>query len=152
MSKQISAEDMEFAEAAVLEPGEVLSGEVIEITSRTSEYSPDGYPILTIRTDEGEERAFHAFHTVARNELARVAPQVGSKIAILYRGPQESAGGRSFEGYRVKSLDETAAPFDWGTERRLAEQGPVERFEDGEPGERVSRSSGDVEPDDGIPY
>ena len=68
MSKQISATDLDYAKTAVLEPGEVLAGEVIEITTRDSEFSPDGYPIVTIRTDQGE--AFHAFHSVARSSRA----------------------------------------------------------------------------------
>lgn len=94
-------------------PGETLEGTVTEIT----EYDGGGfggYPILTVGTEDGE-KAVHAFHTVLRNELAKLDIQVGEKVAILYGGKQRSKDGSvEYEGYRVKAPDRKPRRFAWG--------------------------------------
>ena len=136
-SNTVKAEDLDFAEAWKPEPGDVISGEVTSISTRDGGYGQ--YPIIEIKTDDGEVRACHAFHTVLSNELARVAPQKGSRIAILYRGKEEREESPDFHSYRVKDLSETPHAFDWNGERKLATDGPVERFS--EPIEKPSRGT-----------
>jgi hypothetical protein len=88
--------------------GDKLVGEISELDERTSEYGT--YPIVVVLTSDGSERAFHAFHTVAKNELARQRPRVGDTIAVKYFGKDAEAG---YERYRV--LVEHATPME-GTE------------------------------------
>ena len=112
-SKDIDQQlDREYAEAWRPAPGEKLIGRVVEIGMRNGEFG--GYPILTVKRDDGVELALHAFHTVATNELAAAKPQVGEQIAILYRGPLKSADGKSsYHGYKVVMPERPAPTFSW---------------------------------------
>jgi len=92
---------------------DVLIGEVVDITKGTSDYEP--YPLLTVRLDDGTEKAVHGFHTVLKNELIRQQPQIGERIGIKYLGEQATKPGskfKSFIGYRLK-IDRQNAAFDW---------------------------------------
>jgi hypothetical protein len=92
----------------------LLVGEVVDIDSGSSEYQGT-YPILTIRKDDGEEVAVHAFHTVIKNELIRQRPKAGERIGIKFLGEQPTKPGspyKSFIGYRVK-VDRAAGDYDW---------------------------------------
>lgn len=77
--------DAPMAEAWMPEEGDKLIGIVTDIDTRSSEYGDD-YTILTIETEDGEAWAFHAFRTVARNEVAKANPQVGDKVGVKYLG------------------------------------------------------------------
>jgi hypothetical protein len=104
--------DREYAKAWRYQPDDKLVGEVVELSQRDGAYGT--YPIVTVRKDDGSELAFHAFHTVAQNELARARPQVGERIAIKYVGVASGADGRSsYHRYRV-AVDRPAAAFNWG--------------------------------------
>ena len=87
-----------FAEAWKPEPGDKLIGTVVDLDERDSAYGDEPYPIVTVETDDGNELAFHAFHTVARNELAKQRPAIGDRIGIAYHGKQD---GKNYESYRV---------------------------------------------------
>ena len=68
-----------------------------------------------MKLDDGAECAVHAFHTVLRNELARLDVQAGEHVAILYVGPRKTIdGGNSYEAYRVKCPDREPTRFNWG--------------------------------------
>jgi hypothetical protein len=82
--------------------GDKLIGEVTELAERESEYGEGPYPIVTVAAEEGStqdgepirpgtEIAWHAFHTMARSEVARKRPQVGNHVGIAYHGPAEKA-------------------------------------------------------------
>ena len=104
--------DREFAPAWRPEPGDKLIGEVVEIGQRSGEWG--AYPIVTVRQDDGQELALHAFHTVAANELAKARPQIGERIAIKYAGQRAGADGRTkYHAYRV-AVERDAAAFNWG--------------------------------------
>ena len=66
--------------------GDKLIGTVVDLDERDSDYGDEPYPIVTVETDDGNELACHAFHTVARNELAKQRPVVGERIGIAYHG------------------------------------------------------------------
>jgi hypothetical protein len=51
-------------------PGDVLIGEITAIEERRG-FAERPYPVVTVRTDEGEFVAFHAFHTVAKDGTRR---------------------------------------------------------------------------------
>ncbi len=98
-----------FAEPWMPGLGEKLIGEVVELDERENEYG--SYPVVTVLTDEGEERSFHAFRTVAKNELAKQRPQVGDRIGIVYLGKPE---GKDYELYRIKvERGEQSNSIDW---------------------------------------
>jgi hypothetical protein len=62
------------------------------------------YPIVTIRAENGDELAVHAFHTVLANELARIRPKVGDELGIRYGGRVRGENSRSsYHSYRVRS-------------------------------------------------
>ena len=91
----------------------LIVGEVVDIQVGTSDYAP--YPLLVIRQDGGEEKAIHGFHTVLKNELVRLKPQIGERMGIKFLGEQATKPGskfKSFIGYRVR-VDRDSAVFDW---------------------------------------
>lgn len=95
--------DRDYASAWRPEAGDKLIGTVSLLSEREG-YDGDPYPIVTVKTDTGEEWAFHAFHTVAKNELAKLRPQVGDQIGIKYIGRVKSANGRSsYHAYRISN-------------------------------------------------
>jgi hypothetical protein len=93
-----------FAEGWRPNVGDKLIGIVIGIESRTTEFGE--YPILTIRTDEGDDFAFHAYHTVAKREIEKLQPRVGDRIGIAYHGPHPTRG---YERYRIVIARDTGA-------------------------------------------
>jgi hypothetical protein len=101
-----------FAEAWKPEPGDKLIGVVVDLDERDSAYGDEPYPIVTVETDDGSELALHAFHTVARNELAKQRPVVGDRIGIAYYGMKD---GKSYESYRVivEKAESEPKTIDW---------------------------------------
>ena len=77
-------------------PGDVLVGKVVSITEGEAGYGP--YPLLEVEADDGAVRSVHAFHTVLKNELARLRPRPGERLGILYKG---KIGDNRYESYRV---------------------------------------------------
>jgi len=98
--------DRDFAPAWRPQPGDKLVGVVIDLSSRTGNFGP--YAIITIRDDDGNEWAAHAFHEVLLNELARIARKVGDRIGIKYAGKHPERG---YHRYRVQRDGDGA--FDW---------------------------------------
>ena len=90
--------------------GDKLIGELVDRDTRASEYG-DPYEILTVDAEEGSimdgkpitgEYAWHAFHTMSRNEVARRNPRIGERVGIAYHGTGEAAPGMNApERYRV---------------------------------------------------
>jgi hypothetical protein len=73
--------------------GEKLIGELTDVDMRESEYG-DPYPILTVLSEtDGLEYAWHAFHTMARNAVAKKKPQIGERVGIVYAGLGEAQPG-----------------------------------------------------------
>lgn len=108
-SRTINPEDLEFAEAWRPKPGEHLIGTVTGVDERDGDYG--AYPVITVRTETGE-LAWHAFHTVARNELAKLRPEVGDEIGVRYGGKDAEKG---YARYRVKvrKSNASSAGVDW---------------------------------------
>jgi hypothetical protein len=68
---------------------------------------------VTIETEDGSEHAFHAFHSVAQNELARVRPCVGDRLGVKYLGKVSGANARSsYHGYRIRTAG-TRSGVNW---------------------------------------
>jgi hypothetical protein len=88
----------QFPEAWRPKEGEKVVGTVLEISERASEYADEPYVVIVVLTDEGREYAVHAFHTVLRNEVARLGPKPGDRLGLKYFGKDEKRG---YERYRV---------------------------------------------------
>jgi hypothetical protein len=89
--------DRNFPPAWRFEPGDKLVGQVIDLTEREGNFGR--YPVVTLRTDNGDEFAVHAFHEVLARNLAHVAPEVGDRIGIKYLGKHPERG---YHAYRVE--------------------------------------------------
>jgi len=104
-----------FPEAWKPQPGEKLIGKLVDLDLRNSEYGPP-YPILTVLDEAGHEWAWHAFHTMARNEVAKRRPQIGEQVGISYHGKGTAAPGMNApERWRllVDRPRELQPPIDW---------------------------------------
>ena len=112
-----------FAEGWRPKPGDKLIGTVTDRDLRESDYEEqEPYVILTVEVEEGStqagemiapgtEIAWHAFHTIARNEIVKRAPAVGDHVGIAYHGPAEKAapGQKPAERFRL-IVDRRSAP------------------------------------------
>ncbi len=93
--------DAEPAVAWKPEPGDELIGKITELGNRTTEWGT--YRIVTVKPDDGEPLAFHAYHTVAANQLKDASPAIGDEIGIRYLGKTESANSQygSYQNYKI---------------------------------------------------
>jgi hypothetical protein len=102
------------------EPDDRLIGEIVDVDQRDSGYGV--YPTVTVVTEQGstenggqaiepgDERVFHAFRTVPRNELAKRKPRIGDRIGIKYLGKPE---GRDYEGYNLVLEQAERSELEW---------------------------------------
>jgi hypothetical protein len=103
--------------------GDKLIGVVVDIDERDGGYGM--YPVVTVMTDDGNQFAFHAFHTVAKSELAKARPVIGDNIGIKYLGKPE---GKNYESYRVTVGRAVAGPhLDWD---RIGAEAAAEQHQD----------------------
>ena len=128
-----------FAEAWRPKAGDKLIGTVVDLDERESEYDEEPYPIVPVRTDDGQELAFHGFDTVARNELAKQRPRVSERIGIAYHGVPE---GRKYEAYRIIVERDEPQELDWSRFAPEAEVGLEEADEEAESSQNA----------DGVPF
>jgi len=93
-------ESNSYAEAWKPTPGATLTGTMTAVEM----IDPNGkgaYPVVTVRSDDGQEFNVHAFHSVLKRELARRRPKPGDEIAILYEGKREGGAYGEYHSYRV---------------------------------------------------
>ena len=85
-------------------------------TSTNAKATSSRYPVVTVETGDGQELAFHAFHTVARNELAKQRPVIGDRIGVAYHGKRD---GKNYESYRVivERTEAELKTIDWDKHR-----------------------------------
>jgi len=110
------------------EPGDKLVGRIVEIGEMESDYGT--YPLIIVATETGEEKAFHAFRTVAKQEIARQKPSVGDRIGIKYLGRMPD---KNYDGYKIRVVRSDGPPpaldFDKlqaDVDRELAAPAPIE--------------------------
>ena len=75
-------------------PGDTLTGKVVDVDSAWSDYRNANYPLLTIENDDGEHTV-HCFHTVLFNEVMKWEPVVGEEVTIVYKGVGKGKPGMS---------------------------------------------------------
>lgn len=103
MSKLQDELERDYAPAWEPDEGDSLIGTVVDVTERDGAYG--AYPIVTLRTEAGDELAVHAFHEVLQGELAKVAPKPGDELGIRYVGKHPERG---YHRYRVRRAGSTA--------------------------------------------
>ena len=74
---------------------------MVAVTSRVHDNHPDGYPIVTIRQENGEDIAVHCMATVLKNEVNERRPRPGDEFAVVFDGKKNSAGGRAYNAFRI---------------------------------------------------
>lgn len=84
------------------EPGDKLVGTVVEVSTFQGDYQP--YPVIEVEKDDGTVWAFHAYHTVAKNEIARLEPAEGDKIGIKYFGKVKTKPGSKYDSYEKYAI------------------------------------------------
>lgn len=99
----------EFAPAWRPNEGDVIQGKVVSIAQRTGDYEP--YWIVTLEKDDGTQEAIHAFHTRAKQELQKIRPQIGHRIAMKYLGKRD---GKTYSYHDYRAATEHAPTVDWG--------------------------------------
>jgi hypothetical protein len=75
--------------------GDSVEGVLIGYEERTSDYTGEPYPVLTIETDEGEELVWFASQAGARAQVERLRPQIGERVGAAYRGEGDAKPGQS---------------------------------------------------------
>lgn len=140
--------DFDYAEGWRPNPGDVIVGVVTDISMGHNEWG--SYPIVTVKPDDGEAVAIHAFHTSLMNQFTELQPRQGETIGVAFKGKQRTKDGkREVAVYRVKVKGRTADV--WGA---LSNQRPPQppiptdipaTVEDFAP-------SGAPAPDDDIPF
>jgi hypothetical protein len=96
----MTPEKKEYANAWVPRTeGETLTGTLKEITRAYSDQrakNGDGfYPLLHVEQADGKVIAFHAFQTVALNQVRDKQPLPGEKITITYQGEGTAKNGNN---------------------------------------------------------
>ena len=68
--------------------------------------------VTVLSDDDGKQYAWHAFHSVGRNELAKQRPVVGDRIGFADDNTPE---GKNYESYRVivERADGEPKTIDW---------------------------------------
>jgi hypothetical protein len=79
------------------QPGDTVTGVIEDISEHDAGYGK--YPILELATETGTV-AVHAFHDVLKNELARLAPNIGDSITLTYKGKHPEKGYPPVPGSR----------------------------------------------------
>jgi hypothetical protein len=92
------------------EEGDIIEGKVVSIDQRPAGDYP-AYWIITLEKDDGSREAVHAFHSVLEQELKRIRPQVGHRIAIKYLGKKQ---GRNYSYANYKAATENKPDVEWG--------------------------------------
>lgn len=105
LEASLSEEDMDAWDPS---NGEVLSGKIVSIETRNSKYGK--YPGVGIQKADGTEVMFHAYRTVAINELLRIKPVVGDLIAVAFYAPSED---QDYYNYKIKVSREIGVDFAW---------------------------------------
>ena len=106
-----------FPDPWLPEPADKLVGEIIELAVADKGFGP--YSLITVFVTEssterggnvvpaGSVRVWHAFGTVPVNELKKLMPRVGDRIAVKYFGVRDGRDG-PYKAYRI--IVERAVP------------------------------------------
>lgn len=106
--RELEASLGQEVDAWMPEAGETLAGTVVDVEVRSSQFGK--YPAVTVQRLDGTKLVFHAFRTVALNEVLRRKPKVGDVIAIAYFGVTK---GTDYHQYKLRIGRANSEDFDW---------------------------------------
>jgi len=89
--------------------GDGVEGVVVAVDMRVHDNHPEGYPIVTVRQEDGTPIAIHGMMTVLKNEINKLDPKPGDTFAAIYDGKKVSGGGRQFHAFRVAHVRGTGS-------------------------------------------
>src|SRR5215469_1815617 len=141
--------DEGFAEGWRPEVGDMIVGVVTDISSYEGKFQ-DIVPVITIERDDGTKVAVHCYHTVLKNRILELKPNIGETIGIKKTEIKElEEGKRSIHIYNVKVKGRGIAdPYaNMGTSTRpgFREQAPPQS-------KTPLVDSAEAEEDDDIPF
>jgi hypothetical protein len=76
-------------------PGDSIEGVLVGYDERTSDYSGETYPVLSIEADDGTEYTWFASQAGAKSQVERLRPQIGERVGASYRGEGDAKPGQS---------------------------------------------------------
>jgi hypothetical protein len=84
------------------EPGDKVAGEVVQVQRYDSKFTGEEYPVVDLFTDPDTLAGVRIYgsRTVLGNELDRLQPQPGDRLAVKYGGLIENKGVE-YHSYRV---------------------------------------------------
>lgn|SRR5512133_960599 len=84
------------------EPGDKVAGEVVQVQRYDSKFTGEEYPVVDLLTDPDTLAGVRIYgsRTVLGNELDRLQPQPGDRLAVKYLGLIENKGVE-YHSYRV---------------------------------------------------
>ena len=88
----------------------VIVGRLVRVDTGYTAYGENR--ILVLETKDGIERGVWLLHVSLKDQLRRARPKVGQLVAIRYCGTKQSAGGQSWECFRV-AVQTDQDDFDW---------------------------------------
>jgi hypothetical protein len=111
------------------EPGDKVAGEVVQIQRYDSKFTGEEYPVVDLLTDPDTLAGVRIYgsRTVLGNELDRLQPQPGDRLAVKYLGLMKAGTPDEYHGYRVVLDRIQPAP------PRLAVVGPATAADDEPP-------------------
>lgn len=95
------------------EPGERVSGTVVEIDECQSSFGPDAYPVVTIKTEDGDFVSIYCSRSVLLGQMQRARPQIGDRIGVRFDGKKMSKSGNSYFAYRVVNATKRKSSYQW---------------------------------------
>jgi hypothetical protein len=109
-------------------PGDKVAGEVVQVQRYDSKFTGEEYPVVDLVTDPDTLAGVRIYgsRTVLGNELDRLQPQPGDRLAVKYIGLVENKGAE-YHSYRVVLDRLQPAP------PRLAAVPPVAMADDSPP-------------------
>jgi len=83
-------------------PGDKVAGEVVQVQRYDSKFTGEEYPVVDLLTDPDNLTGVRIYgsRTVLGNELVRLQPQPGDRLAVKYAGMVENKGVE-YHSYRV---------------------------------------------------
>lgn len=95
------------------EPGDTLTGKIIEVVRAWSDARTNGgkdmdrgwYPLIRVKTDNGNVRDWHVFSAVAENRVMDKQPLPGETITITYLGVSDKTPPKGQNAPKLWALD-----------------------------------------------
>ena len=99
MSGTADSTEFDYVQSTGWKPakGDVIEGEIQDISEGYSDYKQQGYPILTVQPGEGDPVDVHCFHEVLRSKILQLRPQIGEKVGIKFLGKTKKKGNAKEE-------------------------------------------------------